>query len=119
MHSLQQQLAQEFISRIDREVRTTDQEARGGRVIILPDGMHLAAVRFHVERRNRQRYIVQAYAIPGIPLPDPLGRFSRRSGESSEDWVCVVDPADDADVSYIIRVLEGLYDMKRARGLND
>lgn len=119
MHSIQQQMAQEFIDKICRQVSTTDLELRGGTVVILPDGQHLAEVRFHVERRSRRRYIVHAYAIPGIPLPDPLGRFSRRAGESSEDWVCAVDPADDADVSYIIRVLEGLYDMKRARILSN
>ena len=68
MRSIQQQMAQEFISGIDREVRTTDQEASGGWVVTLPDGMHLAAVRFHVERRSRRRYIVQAYTIPEYVL---------------------------------------------------
>ena len=119
MRLIQQQMTQEFISKINRDIRTTDRYGRSGTFVILPDGLHLATVTFYVERWNRRRFVVHAYAIPGLPLPDPLSRFIyNNSDASSEVWACTVDPADDSDASYIARVLEGLYDMKQANSEN-
>ena len=115
MHSIQQQMTQEFVGRINREIITADRQGRSGTAIMLPGGLELATVTFHVERWNRRRYIVRAFTYPGMSLPDPLGRFSCCSTDKySEVWTCTVDPADNADASYVASVLEQLYDKKQA-----
>jgi len=115
LHSIQQEMTQEFVGRINREIITADRQGRSGTVIMLPDGLKLATVTFHVERWSKRRYIVHAYTYPGMSLSDPQGRFSCRSTDKfSEVWTCTVDPADNADASYVASVLEQLYDKKQA-----
>ena len=117
MQPIQQEMAQQFIDRIGRDVHSVERRGHSGFTILTSGGQQLGVVRFNVQRANRGRYTIYAYALPGTPLPDPRGRFINEStNQPPRGWKCFVDPSDAADLSCIVRVIERLYDAKQAFG---
>ena len=113
MQPIQQEMAQQFIDRIGRDVHSRERSGHAGLIILTSRGQQLGVVRFNVQRANRGRYTIYAYAFPGTPLPDPRGRFSNDTqNQPPRGWMCFVDPSDDDDMSYVVGVIERLYDMK-------
>ena len=113
MQSIQQEMAQQFIDRIGRDVHSAERRGHAGFIILSTRGQQMGVVRFNVQAANRGRYTIYAYALPGTRLPDPRGRFSNSSqNQPPRGWKCFIDPSNDADLSYIVGVIERLYDMK-------
>ncbi len=116
MQPIQQEMAQEFIDRIDRDIRITERCGHVGLIMQITDGQQLGIVRFNIARDNRHHFTIYAYAVPGVPLPDPLGRFTNdQLNQPPRGWTCIVDPSDETDLLYVAGVIESLYDMKLAR----
>jgi len=116
MQPIQQEMAREFIARIDRDIRITERCGQAGLIMQMTDGQQLGIVRFSIARGSRRRFTINAYAVPGVPLPDPQSRFSNEQpNQPPRGWMCVIDTSDASVLSYVARVIENLYDMKLAR----
>ena len=113
MQPIQEEMARQFIDRIGRDVRMRERHGHAGFIILTSRGQQLGVVRFNVRKANQGRYTIYAYALSDTPLPDPRSRFSNNSqNEPPRGWVCFVDPSDDDDMSYVVGVIERLYDRK-------
>ena len=102
----QEQMAQEFIKRIDRKVIPIQLGA--GYSLRRPDGTHyrFGFVRYNIAGSNAGKYNVQAI---GSYRDDPRGKF-----KGSEKWAqWLVSPSDEDGIKYAVRVLESCYDHGR------
>lgn len=103
----QQQRAQCLIAGIGRCVQL--KERGGGYEVWRPDSHRIGHVRFNVKGKDQGKYSVYAYC----PFSDPREKFQNNHGNQRNDgWRCVVDPGNEEDLRYVIRVLESSYDMK-------
>ena len=108
MTSDQQQLAREPTGRIARCIRL--KERGGGYEVWVPGFRRIGHIRFNIKGKDRGRYSVYAYH----PFSDPRGKFQNKTGsQSNQGWRCAVDPGNEEDLRYVIRVLESSYDMKQ------
>ena len=108
MTSDQQQLAERLITRIGHRVQM--EERGGGYEVWIPGFRRIGHVRFNVKGKDRGKYSVYAY----YPFSDPREKFRNNHGNQRNDgWRYVVDPGNEDDLRYVIRVLESSYDMKQ------
>lgn len=115
MQPIQEEMARQFTDRIRREIHLRERRGHNGFIIVTSRGQQLGVVRYNVEKANRGRYTIYAYAMSNTPLPDPRGRFSNNSqNQPPRGWVCFVDPSDDDDMSYVVGVIERLHDMRQS-----
>ena len=101
----QEQKAQEFVKRIDRDVCHT--QFQNGYNLKWPNGKHFrfGFVRYNIKRPNAGMYCVQAI---GSYRDDPEGRFESGNKPNWAQWY--VSPSDEDGVRYAVRVLESCYD---------
>ena len=106
----QQQRGESLIARIGRSVQL--KERVGGYEVWIPDFRRIGHVRFNVKGKDRGKYSVYAY----YPFSDPREKFQNNTGgQSNQGWRCVVDPSNEEDLRYAVRVLESSYDMKQGQ----
>ena len=106
MNPVQDERAREFADRINR--RTSLVERQNGYDLEKPGSTRIGYVRFNIRGNDSGRYRLYAYE----PFNDPRGRFENDHASPRRGWTCVVDPVDEADLRYVISVMESSYDQK-------
>ena len=108
MQPVQEEMAREFIHRLDREVVTIEREGLDGyswRIRGLDK--ILGTVRFNV----RGQHIAHFAIYPENEFDDPLGLFvNNHAGQPTAGWVAFVHPLDEDGIHYVRRILRDIID---------
>ena len=104
----QEQMTQEFIRRIGREV--SPKQLGAGDSLRRADGTRyrFGFIRYNVRGSNAGKYMVQAI---GYGRDDPRGKFQ---GHDTWAWWYVA-PSDEDGVRYAVQILESCYDHSRTK----